>query len=79
MNDFEKIQLIVNGKLKERKRELDRCKKPKPDPYGTNPPYLLGLEHEVIALTWIAGDIDAIKSKHHSVRDEMVLKMYGGS
>ena len=77
-DNVEKIELIVNGKLKKRKRELERCKKPKSDSYGANPAYILGLAHEVIMLTWIAGEIDAIKLNHHSVRDEMVLKMHGG-
>ena len=80
MNDFEKIEQIVDGKLKERKKEeLERCRKPKPIPYGANPSYLLGLEREVIALAWIAGDIDAVKRNHTSVSDKMVQKMYGGS
>ena len=39
--------MIVNGRLKERKRELERYKKPKPDLYGANPLYILGLEHDV--------------------------------
>jgi hypothetical protein len=79
MDNFTKIELIVKGKLKERKAELERCKKPEPNPYGANPLYILGIEHEIIMLRRILEDIDAIKRNHHSVREEMILKMCGGS
>ncbi|MEW6604479.1 MAG: hypothetical protein AB1351_07285 [Thermoproteota archaeon] len=55
MDNFEKIELIVKGKIKERKIELERSKE------KHNQMYVLGLEHEVTALTRIALKIDAIK------------------
>jgi hypothetical protein len=77
MDNFEKIELIVNGKLKERKTELKRARNKTGDPYGSNPVYVEGLEHEVDTLSIIACEIEAIKRNHPAVRDEMVQKMYG--
>jgi hypothetical protein len=61
MDNFEKIELIVNGRLKEGKAELDRVKRK--DPYGANTLYILGVEHEVNMLTRIALDIKSIREK----------------
>lgn len=75
MDSFQKIELIVKGRLQERRNQLDWCKGA--ELYGHSNLHVLGLEHEVSMLIRIAGDIDAIKRNHLSVRDEMVLKMYG--
>jgi hypothetical protein len=77
MDNFEKIELIVKGKLKERKAELERARNKAGDPHGSNPVYVEGLEHEVDMLSIIACEIDAIKRNHPAVMDEMVQKMHG--
>jgi hypothetical protein len=77
MDNFEKIELIVKGKLKERKAKLERARNKTSDPYGSSPLYVDGLQHDVDMLSIIACEIDAIKRNHPAVRDEMIQKMYG--
>jgi hypothetical protein len=76
MDNFEKIERIVKGKLKERKAKLEIAQNKAGDPYGSNPLYVDGLQHDVDMLSIIACEIDAIKRNHPAVRDEMVKKMY---
>jgi hypothetical protein len=79
MDNFQKIELIVKGKLKERKVKLERARNKAGDPYGSNFVYIEGLQHDVDMLSIIICEIDAIKRNHPAVRDEMVKKMYGSS
>jgi hypothetical protein len=76
MDNFEKIDLIVNGKLKEAKAKLEIARNREGDPYGSNPTYIQDLEQAVDTLSQIWCEIQAIKNNHPAVRDEMVLKMY---
>jgi hypothetical protein len=77
MDNFEKIELIVVGKLKQKKMELERARNKDGDPYGTHPLYVDGLQQEVDTLSQIWCEIQAIKRNDPAVRDEMVQKMYG--
>jgi len=69
MDNFQRIELIVKGRLNERKKELEKCRRR--GPTAPSSLYVLGVKHEVCMLMRIAGDIDSIKREHHSIRDEI--------
>lgn len=77
MEPLDKLEMIYQSMQNEKKVELDRCKKPEPDPYGARPLYVQRLENEIDMLSVIICKLQAVKENHHSVRDEMVQKMYG--
>lgn len=79
MGNFEKIDLIVNGMLKEAKAKLKRARRNEGDPCGDNPTFIQTLQDEVDTLSQIWCEIDTIKRNDPSVSDEMVQKMYGSS
>lgn len=72
MEPLEKLEMIIKWELAEKKRKL-----------GNNQQasnfYILGLEHEIKALDVVMISINAIKRNDHSVSDEMISKMYGGT
>jgi hypothetical protein len=70
MEPMEKLEIIVEGTLMSKKRDRDISKD------KTSNLYVLGLDHEINTLSWVLYQIDAIKRKHPSMSDEMVLKMY---
>lgn len=69
MDNFQRIELIVKGRLNERKQELEKCRRRESTaPSGL---YVLGVKHEVCMLMRIAGDIDSIKRDHPPTRNEI--------
>ena len=70
MDNFERIELIVKGRLTERKRALELCR-------DVNDLYATGVKHDVDALVRVLGDIDALKNNHYSVSDAKLLEDYG--
>lgn len=76
MDPLDKIEMIILGMRKETKKKLDRSNGNK-SPNDDNPLYILGLQHDFDTLSLVWTKIDAVKRNHYSVRDEIVLRMYG--
>jgi hypothetical protein len=75
MEQIDKLEMIIQGRRREKTAELKRCEGD--GPYRDNPFFIQGLERELSTLSWIWTIIDAVKNNHHSVRDEMIRRMYG--
>ena len=69
MDNFERIELIIKGRLAERKRALELCK-------NVNNLYATAVKHDVDALMRVLGDINALKNNHYSVSDAKLLTEY---
>ena len=70
MRRLEKLEIIIKYHLAEKKRKRENST------HSSNL-YLLELDSEISMLQKIMSEIDAIKRNHHTVTDEMILKMYG--
>ena len=73
MEPFEKLEIILEGMIKEAKKEVDRARNS-----GIHPaePYIQGLEHELIGLQKAYFIIPAIKNKAFGVSDEAIEKRW---
>lgn len=55
MDPLDKLELLVKDRIQERKSEFERGKG------KHNPEYLLTLENEINALSWVSANIDSIR------------------
>jgi hypothetical protein len=68
MEPLDKLKVVIQGMIKQRKKEIDRGKAS-----GMHPafPYVNGMEHEIAMLELVLCHIDAIKRNVPSLFDEM--------
>lgn len=68
---LDKLEMIYRGMQKQKKIERDRGR----DKHSNL--YILGLDHEIDMLSVVLAELKAVKENHHSVRDEIMQKIYG--
>ena len=73
MEPFEKLEIILEGMIKEAKKEVEAAKNSDIHP---GEPYIQGLEHELIGLQKAFFIIPAIKNKAFGVSDEAIEKRW---
>ena len=73
MEPFEKLEIILEGMIKEKKKEVEAARNS-----GIHPaePYIQGLEHELIGLQKAFFIIPAIKNNAVGVSDEAIEKRW---
>jgi len=73
MEPFEKLEIILEGMIKEKKKEVDRARSGDIDPAE---PFSQGLEHELIGLQNASFIMRAIKNNSFATSDELIEKRY---
>ena len=71
MEPFEKMEIILEGMIKEMEKDVDRARNS-----GIHPsqPYIQGMEHELIGLKRASFIIRAIKEDDFTASDEYIEK-----
>lgn len=73
MEPFEKLEIILQGTISEKNKEIERAKAG-----GEHPayPYVQGLEHELIGLERARSAMCQIKNGGYSVSDGAIEKLW---
>ena len=73
MEPFEKLEIILEGMINEKKKEVDRARSG-----GIHPaePFIQGLEHELIGLQKGSFMMRVIKNNAFATSDEVIEKRY---
>ena len=73
MEPFEKLDIILEGMINEKKKEIEAARNSAMHP---GEPYIQGLEHELIGLQKASFIIRAIKNNAFGTSDEVIEKRY---
>ena len=73
MEPFEKLEIILEGMIKEKKKEVEAARNS-----GIHPaePYIQGLEHELVGLVKVCSVMHDIKNNGGLGSDEAVEKIW---